>query len=99
MTYFQQTVNAFFRSAAAGPFFLCGQNSLHVFCLGVFLSFAGLIAIVEVSNSIPFQILVNLVGILAMVATAGVLAWYKAKERAPRRAMANQQALGGSSAE
>jgi hypothetical protein len=97
--YFVRPENPFFRSTLAWPIILCGQHSLHVFCLGVFLSFAGLIAIVEFSNSVPFQILVNLLGILAMVATACVLAWYKAKERAPRRVIANQQALGGSSAE
>jgi hypothetical protein len=97
--YFVRPENPFFRSTVAWPVILCGQHSLHVFCLGVFLSFAGLIAIVEVSNSIPFQILVNLLGILAMIATACVLAWYKAKERAPRLVVANQQALGGSTAE
>lgn len=99
VTYFVRQDHSFFRSAVAWPVILCGQHSLHVFCLGVFLSFAGLIAIVEVSNSIPFQIIVNLLGILMMIATACVLAWYRAKERAPRPVVANQQALGGSSAE
>jgi hypothetical protein len=70
-----------------------------VFCLGVFLSFAGLIAIVEIDNSVPFQILINVIGVMAMIGTACVLAWYKAKERAPRQVAANQQALRGSSAE
>ena len=114
--YFVRPENPFFRSTAAWPVILCGQHSLHVFCLGVFLSFAGLIAIVEIDNSVPFQILINLIGILAMIATASVLTWYKAKERAPRRPIANpppiavtqpaaspqvanQKALGGSSAE
>lgn len=115
--YFVRPENPFFRSTAAWPVILCGQHSLHVFCLGVFLSFAGLIAIVEIDNSVPFQLLVNLMGILAMIATACVLTWYKAKERAPRRPvanpsppvavapavtnqpLANQKALGGSSAE
>lgn len=83
--YFVRPENPFFRSTAAWPVILCGQHSLHVFCLGVFLSFAGLIAIVEIDNSVPFQLLVNLTGILAMIATACVLTWYKAKERAPRR--------------
>jgi hypothetical protein len=97
--YFLRPENQFFRSPAAWPVILCGQHSLHVFCLGVFLSFAGLIAIIEVDNSVPFQIFVNLLGVLAMIGTACVLAWYKAKERAPRQVVANQQALGGSSAE
>ncbi len=99
VVYFVRLENRFFRSTAAWPVILCGQHSLHVFCLGVFLSFAGLIAIIEVDNSVPFQIFVNVVGILAMIGTACVLAWYKAKERAPRQVVANPQALGGSSAE
>lgn len=97
--YFVRPENRFFRSTAAWPVILCGQHSLHVFCLGVFLSFAGLIAIIEIDNSVPFQILINMIGITAMIATACVLAWYKAKERAPRQVVASQQALGGSSAE
>lgn len=99
VTHFVRPENRFFQTTAAWPVILCGQHSLHVFCLGVFLSFAGLIAIVEVSNSVAFQLLVNLAGITAMIATACVLAWYRAKERMPRRGRANQQALGGSSAE
>lgn len=99
VVYFVRPENPFFRTAAAWPLILCGQHSLHVFCLGVFLSFAGLIAIVEIDNSVPFQILVNLVGVALMIATAWVLAWYRAKERAPRPAITKQQALGGSSAE
>ena len=83
--YFVRPENRFFHTAAAWPVILCGQHSLHVFCLGVFLSFAALIAIVEFDNSVLFQIVVNLVGVLAMIGTASVLAWYKAKERAARR--------------
>lgn len=97
--YFVRPENPFFRTTVAWPVILCGQHSLHVFCLGVFLSFAGLIAIIEVDNSVPFQIFINVIGVLAMIGTACVLAWYKAKERAPRQVVANQQALGGSSAE
>jgi hypothetical protein len=113
--YFVRPENRFFRTSAAGPVILCGQHSLHVFCLGVFLSFAGLIAIVEVDNSIPFQLLVNATGVALMIGTAWVLEWYRAKERDARRLVespavaaqqpvvappvAKQQALGGSSAE
>lgn len=83
--YFVRPENSFFQSRAAWPVIICGQHSLHVFCLGVFLSFVGLIAIVEFDNSVPFQLLVNLIGVMSMIATAFVLAWYKNKERAPRR--------------
>ena len=83
--YFVRPENPFFQSRAAWPVIICGQHSLHVFCLGVFLSFVGLIVIVEIDNSVPFHLLVNLIGVVAMIATAYLLDWYKTKERMPRR--------------
>jgi hypothetical protein len=68
------------------PAILSGQHSLEVFCLGVFLSFAGHFVFTEVSNSIPVQILVCLVGILLMISAAALLRWYKRLERGSGRA-------------
>jgi len=66
------------------PAILCGQHSLAIFCLGVFLAFAAHFVFTEVSNRLPVQVLVSLAGILAMVATAKLLAWYKAVEKGPK---------------
>ncbi|MFA6267682.1 MAG: OpgC domain-containing protein [Pseudolabrys sp.] len=63
------------------PAILCGQHSLGIFCLGVFLSFAGHFVFTEVSNGIPTQILVSLAGIGIMTAAAAVISWYKKIER------------------
>jgi hypothetical protein len=71
-------------SALTSPFVypavLCGQHSLEIFCLGVFLAFAGHFALTEVSDGIGMQVLVSALGIAIMVATAAVIAWYKKVE-------------------
>jgi hypothetical protein len=59
------------------PAILCGQHSLEIFCLGVFLAFAGQFIIGEWSGGPLIQALISLVGILIMVATASLISWYK----------------------
>ena len=59
---------------------VCGQHSLEIFCLGVFLSFAAHFAMVEISGAIWMQLLLSALGILAMIAVAGLLTWYKRAE-------------------
>jgi hypothetical protein len=64
-------------STAFYPAILCGQHSLEIFCLGVFLAFAGHFAMVEISGTVWTQLLISALGILIMIATAGLIAWYK----------------------
>jgi hypothetical protein len=59
------------------PAIICGQHSLEVFCLGVFLAFAAHFFMVQVSESITAQILASAIGIVLMVAVAWLLTWYK----------------------
>ena len=59
------------------PAILCGQHSLEIFCLGVFLAFTGHIILSEVSNRIWMQVGISLAGIIVMVAAALLLQWYK----------------------
>ena len=59
---------------------LCGQHSLEIFCLGVFLSFAAHFAMVEISGAFWMQVLVSALGILIMIATAWLISWYKKVE-------------------
>jgi len=61
------------KSPIARPAILCGQQSLEVFCVGIFLSFAAHVVLVEVSNQIWMQITVSLSGIALLSA----LAWYR----------------------
>jgi len=62
------------------PLVVCGRHSLEIFCLGVFLAFAGHFFLVEVSDRLGAQVLVSALGIAAMSATAGLLSWYKRAE-------------------
>ena len=65
----------FLSGRAGSVFVLMGQQSLAVFCAGIFLSFVGRIAI-EVSAGLPMQAAVNLLGLAALVAIGAMSAWY-----------------------
>jgi hypothetical protein len=62
------------------PAILCGQHSLEIFCLGVFLAFAGQFIISEWSGGPFIQTVISLLGIAIMIATASLLTWYKRME-------------------
>jgi hypothetical protein len=62
------------------PAILCGQHSLEIFCLGVFLSFAGHFVFTQVSDRVVMQVLVSALGIAIMFATAALISWYKSIE-------------------
>ena len=59
------------------PAILSGQHSLEIFCLGVFLAFAGHFIFVDVSDRVAMQVLVSALGIAVMIGTAGLISWYK----------------------
>jgi hypothetical protein len=62
------------------PAILCGQHSLEIFCLGVFLAFAAHFVMVELYGGLHIQVLLSLAGILIMIGTAKVISWYKQVE-------------------
>jgi hypothetical protein len=62
------------------PAIRCGQHSLEIFCLGVFLAFAGQFIIAESSGGPLLQTAVSVLGILIMIATGNLLSWYKGLE-------------------
>ena len=59
------------------PVTLCGEHSLEIFCLGIFLSFAGQFVLAELSSGMATQFAISAAGILLMTATAALLGWYK----------------------
>jgi hypothetical protein len=59
---------------------LCGQHSLEIFCLGVFLAFAGQFIISEWSGGPFIQTVISVLGIAIMIAIASLLTWYKRME-------------------
>jgi hypothetical protein len=68
----------------ARPFVLMGQHSLPVFCFGIFIGFFGRMAL-EYSDAAPMQVLVNIGGMVSMVAVAALAAWYGERGRSSRR--------------
>jgi hypothetical protein len=65
------------KSAWLRPLILCGSHSLEIFCLGVFLAFAGHFILAEVSGGPVMHALISLSGILIMWAMAWLISWYK----------------------
>jgi len=51
----------------------CGQNSLPVFCLGVFLAFASHVALLEISDGVAMQVALSFAGIASMITTATLM--------------------------
>ena len=68
------------KSPILQPAIRCGQHSLEIFCLGVFLAFAGQFVISEYSGGPLVQVAISLTGIMIMVATANLISWYKVIE-------------------
>ena len=62
------------------PLITCGQQSLTVFCLGVFLSFAGHFALLLSWGSLLAQILVSASGIAIMTLAAYYISWSKQQD-------------------
>ncbi len=62
------------------PLITCGQQSLTVFCLGVFLSFAGHFALLLSWGSLLAQILVSVSGIAIMTLAAYYISWSKQQD-------------------
>jgi hypothetical protein len=59
------------------PMVLCGQHSLEIFALGVFLAFSGYFVLMETSAGLGMHVLIGLTGITIMSSVAWMLSWYK----------------------
>ncbi len=80
------------------PLILCGQHSLEIFCLGIFLAFAGHFILAEVAGGAALHALISLGGILIMSGVAWTISWYKhvADKSALRKGIgANADMAGG----
>ena len=62
------------------PLVICGQQSLAVFCAGVFLSLAGRLALMTSSGSLIEQIFVSLAGIVIRTLVASYVSWSKRQD-------------------
>ena len=88
------------KSPLLQPAIVCGQHSLEIFCLGVFLAFAGQFVISEWSGGPLVQSAISLFGILIMIATASLISWYKIVEgrSSPSRVKTSDADLAGGEA-
>jgi hypothetical protein len=59
------------------PMIVCGQHSLEIFCLSIFLAFSGYFVLTELAAGIGGHFLIGILGILIMIAVARMLSWYK----------------------
>ncbi|MDB5631605.1 MAG: putative OpgC protein, partial [Tardiphaga sp.] len=63
------------------PVIKCGQQSLAVFCVGVFLSFVGHFELMMSSGSLMAQIFVSCAGIALMTFVAYYISWSKKQDK------------------
>jgi hypothetical protein len=63
------------------PLVVCGQQSLAVFCVGVFLSFVGHFELMMSSGSLFAQIFVSVTGIAIMTVVAYYISWSKKQDK------------------
>jgi hypothetical protein len=85
------------------PLILCGQHSLEIFCLGVFLAFAGHFVLAEVSGGPTLHAALHAgvtgAGIVIMSAAAWLFSWYKHsadKSARTKATLGNADLAGGS---
>ena len=74
------------------PVIVCGQQSLAVFCVGVFLSFVGHFELSMSSGSLFAQIFVSVTGIAIMTIVAYYISWSKRQDKPLPRAPAPKAA-------
>lgn len=72
------------RSRWVGPVVRCGQHSLEIFCIGIFLSVAGHALLVEYGYGVAMEAMVSFGGCGVLMLIAGFLGWSKGRERASR---------------
>lgn len=72
------------RTRLASPLVLLGQNSLPVFCAGIFFGFIARLGL-EANDGAAMEIAANLFGAGAMLSVAALAAWYRGKGRAGAR--------------
>ncbi len=94
VAHFVRPSARFLQQPWARPLIACGRQSLYVFCLGIFLSFAAHFALVEFNAFLPMQVAVSVVGIALMTGLATLLNWYHERETAGSRARSTRTVNG-----
>jgi hypothetical protein len=86
------------KSRWARPAIVCGQHSLEIFCLGVFLAFAAHFVVIQFYGGVFAQIALSITGVAIMIGVASLLAWYKTMESrgGPPKRAPDSDLAGGS---
>ena len=71
---------AWLGSRLVRPITRMGQNSLYIFCLGIFLSYLGHLYLVEFHSGTFAHLGVSAVGVAVMAAVAGMMDWVRRAE-------------------
>lgn len=74
------------RSAVLRPLIVCGQRSLEVFCIGIFLSFVGHFILEMYSDGLAAQVAVSAAGLMLMTCVAFYRNWSRSLDRPPASA-------------
>ena len=75
---------------------LCGQHSLEIFCVGVFLAFVGYFVLTEISAGLVLHFVAAFIGIMMMTAVAWLNSWYKRSDLSLKtRQGGNADIVGG----
>jgi hypothetical protein len=93
IVHFMRRDSAMLRHPLSKLVIICGQHSLHVFCLGILLSVLGRFITNSVSNGLLMQLVVNIGGVALMIALAQLMSWYRKKSRPPAAAPVPQASL------
>lgn len=72
-------------SRLARPIIVCGQRSLEVFCIGIFLSFVGHFILEMYSDRLITQIGVSVGGVVLMTAVAFYRTWSRKLDAHPKK--------------
>ena len=80
VTYFVRKDSPALNSPIFDPLVKCGEQSLAVFCFGVFLSFIGHVALTVSAGSVTDQVLVSITGIAIMTFVAYYLSWSRRQD-------------------
>jgi hypothetical protein len=83
VVHFMRRDSAILRHPLSKLVIVCGQHSLHVFCLGILLSVLGRFIVTDISSGLLMQLAVNIAGLALMIALAQLMSWYRKKSRAP----------------
>ncbi len=86
--------SAMLATRAARGLIVCGQHSLHVFCLGILLAVLGEFVLSLYDGAVLVQIAVNIAGCALMTGLGLLIAWDKAKSRPDRAAASAATAAG-----